>query len=193
MRPATGWRVVGLPQAGAGTYAELVLPAPSSDVVLRLGRSQPLVGRLLGEDVDGFEVLWTLPPGPEGARVGTAAVRADGGFRIEGLPAATVRLYARRIGDDRYALAESVPGPTPVELTLLRGAAIEGTCDESCRRVIARQGDLHQEGRASAGKFRIGGVAPGRWTLRSVLGTELQFESRSSVDAEPGASGVRLP
>jgi hypothetical protein len=69
--------------------------------------------------------------------------------------------------------------------------------------VIARQGDLHQEGRASAGKFRIGGVAPGRWTLRGVLGTSriegsgvgvgFEFESPSSVDAEPGTKEVRLP
>src|SRR5205814_566232 len=135
LRPGR-WRLVARPQVSeppdpevsavapqaATAYTDVVAVAPATDLTLRLARGLTLFGELEGEDVAGFDVRWLLPPGPEGKRMGDVRVGKDGEFEIDGLPDAPLRLYARRIGDDRFALIEGMrPGPARQRILLTRG------------------------------------------------------------------------
>lgn len=132
-------------------------------------------------------------------RRGTVRVADEGKFRIDRLPHAAVSLYARRIGDDRYALdPRAMPGGSaPLRLDLLRGEAVESKADGYEGRVIAHQGPLQHEGRASGGTFRVPGLPPGKWALRKVARSEgpnfaSEWETGTPTETEAGATGVAL-
>lgn len=196
LRPGV-WTLVTTPQSG-WTYAEMTAVAPADGATFRFTRGLTLRGHLVGPEAEGFEVLWILPRGAEGLRQGAVTSDATGDFLISGLPDAPVRLFARRIGDARYGLVEDArPSTRTLDVPLVTGEAIEGTCDGYSGRVIAHNGDLQHEGRAEGGTFRIVGLPRGRWTLRRVVRQEtsngaLEFEDRSETGAESGTANVAL-
>jgi hypothetical protein len=193
LRPGR-WTLVAVVRTASFTYTELQVQAPADGVTFRLDRASSLTGRVVGTDVAGFEVLWVSAAGPEGGRMGTVTVGVTGEFRVKGLPSAPVRLFARRIGDTRYAIeVGALPGPQEHTLALVEGQAIEGRSEGYDGRVIAHQGDLQHEGRAEGGSFRIRGLPPGRWTLRKVSHSDnMEWETGDGIPADTGATDVRI-
>jgi hypothetical protein len=198
LRPETRWRLIAMARAPTHTYTEQVVAAPAEAVEFRLTEPSVLTGRLIGTDVSGFSVQWSLAEGPEGARGNIVTVDAEGAFRIEGLPAEPVRLYARKIGSDDYGLlAGALPGPTTHEIHLTKGLVVDGECKGYSGRLIFHQGELQHECRAENGRFRMGGLPPGPWVLRRVsrlegAGWTSEWETGESTEVVAGDRKVTL-
>lgn len=148
-------------------------------------------GRLVGDDVKGFEIAWT---GEGRDPTVPCTVGEDGSFTLLGTGAGT--LYARRAGDPRCAFVVTALSSGPLHLDLRRGEAIRGHVEGApgmnltALQVRAVAGLLTQEARVQEdGDFEIVGLPPMDFRVELRSGAWLH-DARDNISA--GVGGIRL-
>ncbi len=153
---------------------------------------QVVTGRLLGDDIQGFNVYYA---GKNGSTMSTR-VGQDGTFTIRNVKSPTGTLYANKRGDDRYARLTGVEaGGGAYDLELIPGEVITGYVDglpQSKHRpqVYAYGHGIWISGKVeSDGAFVISGLPPGTYRVQGWMSGG-QIPQKTGVDA--GTEGLVL-
>jgi hypothetical protein len=177
--PAGSYDVFFFWEGGRGSGAARGVRAGTSDARIRVTTGRELRGVVLDESgapvgagvpVEGMAT--GLTEGAPGGFVHTETA-ADGTFSLRDLGEMSVLLHAGG-GVSAYrrtpGRGEFLPGESGVEIAVLRGAVLSG-------RLVDAEGAVHVSAGsgptfpvATDGTFRIGGLAPGKVSLRAWVG-----------------------
>ncbi len=192
------WKLVAQPSDARYSMSGWThVAAPAEDVVITCEVTEGIHGRVEGEDVKGFRVVWRDEDTPLGPRASAVMVKKDGTFRIPHVRNAPHTLYVSRRGDVRMANLRGVrPGAAPLVIRLEPGLALEGSFKSGAkhggRRVIAEQGGFEVDALADeSGHFRILGLGGGDWRLDAVSKSKsMEWKSGPGIIVPAGSQGV---
>ena len=197
LRPGR-WKLVAQPSDAHYAMSEWThAVAPAEDVVITCEVTDGIHGRVEGDDVAGFRVVWRDENTPLGPRASSVTVGKDGAFHVPHVRNAPHAIYVTKRGDSRMARLRGVrPGPEPLVIRLERGLALEGSFQSGAkqmgRRVIAAQGGFEVDALADGnGYFRILGLVAGDWQLDAVTKSEnMEWKSGPGIIVPAGSRGV---
>jgi len=112
-----------------GTPAPMIVEAPIDGIRFVCPRGSKLAGRLPGDDVGGFWVMWArnTSDGPLLQVRHRTRTDADGRFALHGLVEGDTVLYIHRSGEERYGLLERARLPAEdLIIELQRGLTLRG-------------------------------------------------------------------
>jgi protocatechuate 3,4-dioxygenase beta subunit len=201
--PPGRWRLTATSKSWNGRdytvhTTSVVVTCPSAGLTITLENAQGVRGSLVGEDAAGFLVSFVAAgePGPSTAGIASGE---DGTFQWPTKEAGPFLVFASRVGDDRFALAEGVHSGAPgLTLTLAAGQRIDGRLEgfgspfdrtkasvwaQSTRGLVVH-GEI-----ANDGTFSLRGLPPAEtWTVevRALDGKDLRSGAALGV-----ASGTR--
>lgn len=212
---ATGrYRIPGLPpgehsvrveQGTARAEATVEMTERSQRLDLQLEEHRALTGRVVRSDgTPAVEPRIGVHPPEDGDEAHAVTLRGeeDGSFAWSDPPPGTYRLVATA-GDERGTREIAVGGEPPRDLLvqLQPGAEVRGRIDG------VEPSDLHRVqvsarpegggrlrfGRADhRGDYRVGGLAPGRWTVTARLPGEGRAEGEVEIDDPRGSAWLDL-